>query len=214
MFRKTILILSLYATNFPLIFSQPQNFEGIIKYVPLIPENSFGDTLTIYFGKEKMRISRSTSLAEKFGGLSDEITDFEKSPNQSLLYFSKQMKTQTIEVTDSKVDSVKNYTDSIKYILGIPCMKSEIFFKEHEYMGSRFRITDIRWSASSLQYSAPQSASSSLWHPQYLLGGIPLIHERSIHSNLIDGTESFKSQTLIACEIIVCPMPDHVFKVP
>lgn len=194
--------------------SQSANFEGIIKYTPLSPVNSIGDTMTIYFGKEKIRISRSTSLAEKFGGLTDEITDFEKSPIQSLLYFSKRMETQTIEVTDSKVDSVKYYPDSIKNILGFPCIKSKIFFKEHEYMGSKFQITDIVWSATCLQYSVSESAASSLWHHLYSLEGIPLLQERSVHSKFVDGTQTIKSQTMIACEIIIRPLPDSVFKVP
>lgn len=213
MFRKIIPILVLYATNFQFIFSQPQNFEGIIKYIPLSPAVEYGDTLINYYSKNKIKITRTGMFVNKAGGLTDEVIDFENAPNTSLFYFAERNDLEVFESKVSGIDSTKIYPDSVVWILGFPCVKHEVYYQESEYMGTH-RLVVSNWATSYLHYLAPKTATTSALHPDYSDGSIPLKYERKVYSKMVDGTSLVTSTTMIACEIIIRPLPDHVFKVP
>lgn len=213
MFRKTILILSLYTTNLQFSFSQSQNFEGVIKYIPLSPAGIYGDTVINYYSKNKIKTTRTGTFVHKTGGLTDEVIDFENAPNTSLFYFAERNELQIFESKVSGIDSTKIYPDSVVWILGFPCIKHEVYYKESEYMGIH-RVVLSNWATSYLHYLAPKTATTSALHPDYSDGSIPLKYERKVYSKMVDGTSFVTSTTMIACEIIIRPLPDSVFKVP
>lgn len=213
MFHKTILIVGFYFFNFQFIFSQPQNFEGIIKYIPLSPAVTHGDTVINYYSKNKIKTTRTGTFVHKTGGLTDEVIDFENAPNKSLLYFAERNDLQVFENKTSGIDSTKIYPDSVVWILGFPCIKYEIYYKESEYMGTH-RVVVSNWATSYLHYLAPKTATTSALHPDYSDGSIPLKYERKVYTKMVDGTSYVTSTTMIACEIIIRPLPDHVFKLP
>lgn len=80
--------------------AQDHNFEGIIKYVPLAPPGAPGDSIIVYYGNHKTRTSRTGTPAEQFGGVTEEITDFETFPNQTKLYYG--MRGGDIQIIESK----------------------------------------------------------------------------------------------------------------
>lgn len=214
MIRRALIGTLFFGCIFLDILAQPQNFEGIIKYVPLNSFSAPGDTVIIYFGKHKLRKTRIGKFSEKFGGVTDEIIDFKKAPNQTLVYFGDRGETQMIESKSSGIDSTKTYPDSVQIILGFTCVKSEIYFAEGEFMGSTHRVVDSNWSADCLRYVAPLTAVSSIWHPDNSPGRIPLMQERKIYAQMIDGTEHVRTSVMIACEIIARSLPDSVFLIP
>jgi len=197
----------------PKLPAQNANFEGVIKYIPLNPAGVAGDTLIIYFGKQKIRTTRMGTLAEKFGGVTEEITDFATAPNQTFVYYGARKEQQVIQSTKSGIDSVVTYSDSNKVILGFNCVKSDIFFGTSAYMGTH-RIVDVVWSAPRLPYLAPSTAFTSPWHPDNSSGGIPLLYMRMVYSELMDGSQRVTSTNMIACEVIARSLPDSIFIIP
>lgn len=212
--KYSFFIITLFIVCFvSTLLAQNTNFEGIIKYIPHDPAGTPGDTLIVYFGKQKIRTTRMGTLAEKFGGVTEEITDFEKSPNQTLIYYGARRETQIINSTKSGIDSVAIYSDSNMVILGLRCIKAKVFFEASAYQG-KHRIVDTAWSAIDLPYLTPKTAITSPWHPNYSSGGIPLLRTRIIYSELPDGSKYVTSNTMIACEVTARPLPDRIFIIP
>ncbi|MFN7117955.1 MAG: hypothetical protein ACK4TA_14230 [Saprospiraceae bacterium] len=207
-FFMTLFFSSLFAS----LHSQNIHFEGIIKYIPLTPNDIPGDTLIVYFGKQKIRTNRIGTLAERFGGITDEIIDFARAPNETTVYFGKEKASQIIKSVKSGIDSVVTFSDSSRVILGYHCIKSIIYFAPSTHFGTH-QMIDTVWSATELMYLAPATAVSSLWHPDYSTGGIPLLRTRTVYSKMTDGSQKITTNTTIACEVQPLALTDDVFSV-
>lgn len=192
--------------------AQSSDFEGVIKYVS--PDGLPGDSIIMYFGKQKMRISRMGSFVEKTGGQTDEITNFQHAPNTTILYYAGKGEVQSVESKTSGIDSIVTYPDSVRMILGHTCTKAVRYYREHEAFGSSFRIVETIWLAKDLRFSVPEAALSSPFHPDNSPCGIPLLSQRTVYAALTNGENTVSTSTLVACEITAKELPDSVFIVP
>lgn len=199
------------------VSAQNTTYQGVVKYIPADKYEVSPDTIIVYFGKNKMKTVRTGAFIEGFGGVIEEITDFEKPDRQTTVVYSPHYgkSPDTLTSTKSGIVSVKHHPDSVKMILGFACTKVDLIFEPSEYGGGVHTLTVSHWNTSSacLTYPIPDSARFSEFHSANSMGGVPLYVVRSVHSKMDNGEERVKSTVLIACELTAKPLLDSVFQV-
>ncbi len=200
------------------VSAQNTTYQGVVKYIPADKYEVSPDTIIVYFGKNKMKTVRTGAFIEGFGGVIEEITDFEKPDRQTTVVYSPHYgkSPDTLTSTKSGIVSVKHHPDSVKMILGFACTKVDLIFEPSEYGGGVHTLTVSHWNTSSacLHYAIPEAARFSQFHSAYSRGGIPLSIVSSVYSKMDSGEERIKSSALIACELTVKQLYDSVFRMP
>jgi hypothetical protein len=214
MIRMNVLIVLFFVCSMHTSSAQPSGFQGIIKYTSFGSADGMKDTMTVYFRHDRMRIHRNEALSNKFGGVANEITDFIKAPNHTMIYYEDSKASLLIESKSSGIDSTKaHHLDSTEVVLGFSCNKFEVFYSPHEYMGNH-KVVLEQWVAPCLRYLAPDDAVSSPWHRDNSSGSIPLLFKRKVFSSLPDGSKEIKSTSMRAFEIIIKQLSDDIFELP
>lgn len=189
---------------------QAQSFEGVIKYVQLENTDMAMDTIYVYYGKNKIKTSRTEKYTTQLGGLSDEVVDYSVYPNTVTQFFRNTNEIKVFENKKNIINSTLSYPDSTKTILCFSCAKSDTFFEEHEIFNGKHKLVVSNWNTPCLQYHSSRDENLNDSDPNAF---IPLMYTRTVFSKLVDGTDYFKSTTMIACEIIIKELSDDIFKI-